>query len=231
MTKRKKPPMLYQIGTIRSLMAGVDRGDRIIETLTEYGDFGLGTFDGVNGEMMVLDGRFYRADGQGILHVADPKDPTPFAVLTHFDPVEQIELGRLDSLSSIEEKLHTTFESENLIYAIKIEGAFTKLHLRSERRHETKHSPLPETLSKYQTDFSLEETGGTMVGFWFPAYMEAINLPGFHFHFVDVSHLRGGHIYEAVTENAVASIMPIFDFGMHLIHTPLFEHTSLISRA
>jgi len=78
--------MVYQIGTIRSLLTGVYEGDLRFDELAHYGDFGLGTFDGVSGEMVALDGHFYRIDAEGRAHAVDPEMKTPFAVVAHFKP-------------------------------------------------------------------------------------------------------------------------------------------------
>ena len=219
--------MLYQTGTIRSLMAGVDVGDTPIKTLNEYGDFGLGTFDGVNGEMIVLNGEVWRADGRGILHRAAAEEETPFAVVCRFRPTLRFRLEKGGELSELERDISRRFDSENLIYALHVRGRFSRLHLRSEKRHAATHRPLADVLPLFQTAFSLREVRGDLVGFWFPRYMEAINLPGFHFHFLDAPRRHGGHLFAGRYDSVTVDIMPIFDFGMHLLHTPLFEHVTL----
>ena len=101
------------------------------------------------------------------------------------------------------------------------------MDLRSEHPQPEGYRPLSETISQVQNTYALNDTRGTIVGFWFPEYMKTINVPGFHFHFIYDQHTRGGHLFDMIIENGVLGIMSIFDFGMHLIHTPLFEHANM----
>jgi len=222
--------MAYQIGTIRSLLTGVYEGDVTFQALANYGNFGLGTFDEVDGEMIALDGHFYRIDARGSAHPVSPDRKTPFGVVTHFQEVEQQPLQTFEDLDSLQKHISTFFESKNIIYAVRIEGKFTYVKVRSEHPQPPGHRPLSETMTKVQTTFTFQEIQGTMVGFWFPKYLQAINVPGFHFHFLDSSRTIGGHLFALHLHKGSLQIMPLFDFGMHLLHTPLFEQVDLNSR-
>lgn len=219
--------MLYQIGTIRSLFSGVYEGDMRFDELAHYGNFGLGTFDAVNGEMIAIDGCFYRIDSDGKAHAAAAHMKTPFSVVTHFKPSQHHTLPQFANIDSLQQHIASTFESRNIIYALHLKGHFTQVSLRSEHPQPHGHKPLKETIAQVQTQFSFDHIEGSMVGFWFPEYMKAINVPGFHFHFLNASHRVGGHLFNMKLEQASLEIMPLFDFGMHLIHTPLFEHVDL----
>jgi acetolactate decarboxylase len=219
--------MLYQIGTIRSLLTGVYEGDISFEELAHYGDFGLGTFDAVNGEMIAHEGHFYRIDADGNAHMVKPGMKTPFAVVTHFRGAESYELGAVNDLQSLQQHIADKFESKNLIYALRINGDFAQVDLRSEHPQPPGHRPLGETISQLQEAFTFKEVQGTMIGFWFPEYMKTINVPGFHFHFLDAAHKVGGHLFNMQLQQGTLEVLALFDFGMHLIHTPLFEHVNL----
>jgi acetolactate decarboxylase len=208
--------MVYQIGTIRSLLTGVYEGD-----------FGLGTFDAVNGEMVALDGHFYRVDAEGRAHPVDAGMKTPFAVVTHFRGAEKRSVRNITGLSSLQSIISATFESRNIIYAVRCEGDFARVNVRSEHPQPEGHLPLSETIAQVQTNFQLADISGVMVGFWFPEHMKAINVPGFHFHFLDTHHAAGGHVFDLELRQASFEVMPIFDFGVHLLHTPLFEQVDL----
>jgi acetolactate decarboxylase len=219
--------MLYQIGTIRSLLTGVYEGDLSFEELAHYGDFGLGTFDAVNGEMIALEGHFYRIDADGKAHPVRSSMKTPFAVVTHFRGAESYPLGGVNDLQSLQQFIAGKFESKNLIYALRIRGDFAQVDLRSEHPQPPGHRPLGETIPQLQRSYSFREVQGNMVGFWFPEYMKAINVPGFHFHFLDAAHTVGGHLFNMQLHSGTLELLTLFDFGMHLIHTPLFEHVNL----
>ena len=77
---------IYQISTISSLLAGGYDGDTTVAELLRHGGFGLGTFNGVDGEMMVLDGRVYRGTIDGRAHAVADSALTPFAVVVAFRP-------------------------------------------------------------------------------------------------------------------------------------------------
>jgi len=223
----KNRNMLYQVGTIRSLLNGVYEGDVRFDELAYYGDFGIGTFDAVNGEMIALDGHFYRIDAEGKAHLVLPQMKTPFALVTHFKKTYGTVLEGFDSLGALQTKIASIFESHNIIYALCLNGDFTHIDVRSEHPQPQGHKPLSETISQVQTTFSFDDISGTAVGFWFPEYMKAINVPGFHFHFLDASRRVGGHLFDLKLQSGTLEIMPLYDFGMHLIHTPLFEYVNL----
>jgi acetolactate decarboxylase len=219
--------MVYQVGTIRSLLTGVYEGDLRFDELAHYGDFGLGTFDRVNGEMVALDGHYYRIDADGRAHPVDPEMKSPFAVVTRFRGIRKHATGPVGSLPVLEEQLSAGFESPNIIYAVRLDGEFDRVDARSEHPQPAGHRPLSRTIAQVQTTFAFENLQGTLVGFCFPEHMKAINVPGFHFHFLDAGQAVGGHVFDLRLRRGSLQVMPIFDFGMHLLHTPLFERVDL----
>jgi len=223
----KNRNMLYQIGTIRSLLGGVYEGDMSFDELAHHGNFGIGTFDAVNGEMIAIDGYFYRIDAEGKAHRVSPDMKTPFALVTHFEHRYSYVLDRCSGLEVLEKQILSLLKSKNIIYALHLEGHFSSIDIRSEHPQPQGHKPLSETISQVQTSFTFKGISGTVVGFWFPEYMKAINIPGFHFHFLNRSRQVGGHIFDLHLGHGTLEIMPIYDFGMHLIHTPLFEYINL----
>jgi acetolactate decarboxylase len=77
----REPHVLFQASTIGALLDGAYDGDVTFAELAEHGDLGLGTLNALDGEMIALDGRFYRADASGTIREVDPGERTPFAVL------------------------------------------------------------------------------------------------------------------------------------------------------
>jgi len=183
--------MLYQTGTIRSLLRGIYDGDMTFAELAHYGNFGLGTFNEVSGEMVALDGHFYRVDSAGKVEPVDPEARTPFSIITRFEDVPGFSLRGVDSFEKLEALLESRLESGNLLYAIRVEGTFSALKVRSEHHQPKPYKPLAETMGELQTEFAYKDVRGTLVGFWFPEYMSSINVSGFHFHFIDENRLMG----------------------------------------
>ncbi len=65
---------MFQVALLQSLTQGYYDGIIEVSELKKYGDTGLGTFEGVNGEMIVLDGKVYQALGDGTVKEADDKE-------------------------------------------------------------------------------------------------------------------------------------------------------------
>jgi hypothetical protein len=85
---------LYQVSTAGALVEGLYQGAVSVGVVREHGDFGLGTFEELDGEMVVLDGIAYRVGGDGAVTVVDDEAGTPFAVVTRFDPAPSTRSGR-----------------------------------------------------------------------------------------------------------------------------------------
>src|SRR5919206_1314367 len=89
----REPHVLFQASTIGALLDGAYEGDVTFAELAEHGDLGLGTLNALDGEMIALDGRFYRADVEGSAGEVDPATRTPFSVLTWFAPTVELRIG------------------------------------------------------------------------------------------------------------------------------------------
>ena len=92
----------YQVSTISSLLAGGYDGATTIGEMLRHGNFGLGTFNGVDGEMIVLDGQVYRATVDGRAHPVDRSELTPFAVVVPFQPQSSMAVAAGQSLDQLE---------------------------------------------------------------------------------------------------------------------------------
>lgn len=128
--------LIYQVSTLPALSSGVFDGDVAIAELAEYGDFGLGTFNGVDGEMIVLDGSVYQVRADGVARIAEASTRTPFAVVTPFEADITAEVDAPMTCKKLEGFLDTLLPSKNTFYALKIEGRLQSLETRSEARQQ-----------------------------------------------------------------------------------------------
>lgn len=224
----KKKHQIYQTGTINSLLNAVYDGDTSIGELKAHGDFGLGTFDMVDGEMIVCDNVFYRADENGNISVVSDEVITPFAVVNRFEAEKTLEVSD-QKLASLEQWLETQFESQNMIYAIRIDGKFRDMHLRSEHCQPNTYKKLADTLPALQHTFVHTNLEGSLVGVWFPKYLEQLNVPGFHFHFVDRDRKVGGHVFDLDLETAIVKIQVIKSLQFDLIDNAEFANANLMA--
>src|SRR5262245_33699738 len=189
--------VLFQASTIGALLDGAYEGDLSFSELAEHGDLGLGTLNRLDGEMIALDGEFLRADVAGRIHPVPPEARTPFAVVTRFEPTIEDELVGADGggleydelLARLDELIPPTISS----CAVRLDGRFESVRARSVPAQEPPYRPLTEVVAA-QNVFELEDLEGTMVGFRFPAYVEGIEVAGYHLHFVSADRSRGGHV-------------------------------------
>lgn len=191
--------VIFQVSVINALMEGVFDGVMSLAELGRYGDFGLGTVHAVDGELVVADGEFYKVRDDGVAYNVTGRDSTPFAAVTFFNPEYGFSIdGRL-SQPEMEEFLLRSMVSINAPYAIRIDGSFAYVKVRSVAQQEPPY-PRLEDVVREQAEFEYENIRGTMVGFWTPYYFEGVNVPGFHFHFVSEDRQRGGHVLAFETD-------------------------------
>jgi acetolactate decarboxylase len=191
-----EPHVLFQASTIGALLEGSYDGDLSFAELAEQGDLGLGTLNGLDGEMIALDGEFFRADVEGRVEPVPPGARTPFAVVTAFEPaIDAAIAGPLDHdglLARLDELIPAGASS----CAIRLDGRFELVRARSVPRQHPPYRPLTEVVAE-QHVFELREVEGTMVGFRFPAYAEGIEVGGYHLHFISEDRSRGGHVLDS----------------------------------
>ena len=195
---------LFQVSTSRALVEGVLGGCITVEHLKHHGDFGLGTFDQLDGEMILLDGHCYQAVEEGKVHEIDDTATVPFATVTYFSADSTHTLAAVDSLADLKQQLDACKPSGNLFAGFRIEGTFRSLSLRATCKAQP-HEKLVEAIER-QSTFTLENITGTLVGFWAPSYSSAVSVPGYHFHFIDSSRKLGGHVFDITADTLQAKI-------------------------
>ena len=204
---------LFQSSPITALLKGYMNGNFKVGDISKYGDLGLGTFNGVNGEMIVLDGKVYQIkyDGKVYLPSADVK--TPFAAVTFFHPDTEFVSSKEMDFKELNKFLDGALSSQNNIYAFKISGYFTYMETRSEMKQEKEYTNLVDVL-KDQVIFKFNNVKGDLVGFKFPGYLSGVNAKGFHFHFIDDKRDAGGHVLGLKTGKIKIEIERIKDLKM-----------------
>jgi acetolactate decarboxylase len=188
-----KPHEVFQTSTIAALLDGAYDGDVSFAELAGHGDLGLGTFDAVDGEMIALDGEFWRADIEGNAHPVEPERRTPFAVLVRFQPRHRFRLDDELDHSSFLAELDRRLGHPEQVHALRVDGRFAGIRGRSVARESKPYRPLTEVVAD-QHVFELGEIEGTMVGFRFPDYAGELNVPGYHLHFISADRRRAGHV-------------------------------------
>jgi acetolactate decarboxylase len=190
---QREPHVLFQASTIGALLEGVYDGDLSFAELAEHGDLGLGTLNGLDGEMIALDGSFYRADADGAVGEVGGGERTPFAVVTSFEPTVDVEIEGPLEHDALLARLDALIPPDAATFAIRIDGHFELVRARSVPRQSPPYRPLTEVVAE-QHVFELVNVEGTMLGFRFPDYAEGIEVSGYHLHFISADRSRGGHV-------------------------------------
>ena len=197
--------VVFQASTLDVLSEGDFDGEVNVRQLARLGDFGLGTFNRLDGEMVVLDGEFYRVDSDGNVETVPNRTESPFAVVTHFDVDDSFTVDEATSCEDMQAQIDDVLPSEDLIYAIKVTGEFVSLTTRSPMRQRQPYPTLEEALET-QVEFELEDISGTLVGFWVPSEFAEINVEGYHWHFLDDAREAGGHVLECEVADVTVEI-------------------------
>jgi len=197
---------VMQISTYPALQMGLYDGDVTYAELAEMGNFGIGTFDGMDGEMIALDGQFYQARTDGSVRRADNGLETPFATVTFFAAEQRLQpAGPLASYDLLKDYLAGVAPSTNRPYAIRLDGTFSHIKIRSVPRQSEPYPPLADVVAQ-QTTWEREDIRGTLVGYWFPEYLSALNAPGYHLHFISDDRQIAGHLLECSLNSATIAI-------------------------
>jgi acetolactate decarboxylase len=207
---------LFQVSTSAALVEGLYQGAVRVSRLLRHGDFGLGTFIDLDGEMVVLDGVCYRIASDGEVTTAEGDQLIPYAVVTPFSSEFSERFQRLSSFTGLVAACDAFRKSENAFYAFRAEGSFSFVKARVMKA-------VPEgtglkAAAAAQEEFSFRNQQGTLVGLWAPAFAQSFSVPGYHFHFLSADRKRGGHVLDC---NAVD--VEIAGCAMHEMHVSLPE--------
>ena len=216
---------IYQSSTVGALMDGVNEGDLTVGELKTHGDFGLGTFDDLDGEMIELDGKVYRVGSDGQAHPVADSERTPFATVSFFHADIVAEKNLPMSYAELLECISAMMPSRNLFHAIKISGSFEYLKTRAVAKQE-KSTGLAQA-TQAQPTFEFREARGTIAGFFTPEYMGGVNVPGFHLHFLTEDRAHGGHLLDCRTSKVKIEIHETPEFELGLPETAEFMHADL----
>jgi len=241
--------VLFQVSAITALMQGVFEGSMSFKELAKHGDFGIGTLDDLDGELVVLDGKFYQVKADGKVNpisdassrlvirrfhkmvkaggVNDSQE-APFADVTFFEPDQKILFNGSANQTELQRYLEDQMPSKNIFYAIRIDGTFDYIKTRSPPAQERPYPTLTEALAQ-QSVFQFHNQSGTIVGFWSPAYANGVIPPGYHLHFLNEDRTAGGHVLDFSLKNASITLDYTPEFLMVLPENTDFIQANLTS--
>ena len=221
---------MYQVSTLQALALGYSRSVITVEELLKHGDTGLGTFEDVNGEMILIDGRCFRATNDGSVTEAEMTRGVPFASVSYIKDERKFDISGITNIAKLKDALNLKIEEDfglNSMHLCRIDGEFNCVKARSETGRHSHHISLKEVLDGNQKDFVFDNIKGSLVCVYHPDYMDGINAPGWHFHFVSEDRTKGGHVFEIDLKKASVSLCKITGIQIQLPKEPAFDTYSL----
>lgn len=216
---------LFQVSTSRALVQGIYQEAVSSTRLLAHGDFGLGTFDELDGEMVVVDGIVYQVRSDGKVCRIDGDIGTPFATVLFFAPDDDLQLQSLDSFAALCAICDKHRVSQNIFYAFRVDGVFSYVHTRAMRKQQRGVSL--KTAAATQPEFKFKDVEGTLVGFWSPQYVSSVDIPGYHFHFLSKDRTKGGHVLECAGTDLRLQVEMVKEFHLSLPDTEEFLRADL----
>ncbi|MEP6562172.1 MAG: acetolactate decarboxylase [Nakamurella sp.] len=217
---------VFQTSLLSALLDGVYDGSMTVGDLLQHGDFGLGTFNALDGEMIILDSVCYQLHNGGAASVATTQQQTPFAVVVRFVPSIVARLRPRSSRQDVVDVVSELTGSDNYLYAIKITGHFDWVRTRTVMKQTKPYRPLRE-VTKGEPVVQFDDLGGVVAGFRTPLYEQGIGVPGGHVHFIDDSYERGGHVLDYALNQGTLEVCLGTDLHLALPLTTAFRAAHL----
>ena len=192
---------IFHYSVLKALDNGVLEGNMNAGELKTHGDFGLGTFNKMNGEMVILDKVIYRVEEGGKIVRPDDQTLIPYSVITFYRQDDTLSMKGEINYPGLKEYVAGRLPSPNYFYAFRIRGKFNRIKCGGASMQE---KPYDKSLNQILADRPVYEGNnivGTLVGFWCPQYIGDINTQGFHLHFISDDLNLGGHLMEFIASD------------------------------
>jgi acetolactate decarboxylase len=216
---------LFSVSTSAAIVEGLYQGALRISRLLEHGDFGIGTFIDLDGEMVVLEGVAYQIAEKGAVRIAPLDMLIPYAVVTRFQEEVMRKDASFRSFSEAATLCNAMRGSENLFYAFRIDGQFDSVSARVMRP--VGHGTGLATAAQQQEESTFCNVAGTIVGLWTPGYASSFSVPGYHFHFISDDRSRGGHVLDCAASHVSIRACSMADLHVALPETAEFLRADL----
>jgi acetolactate decarboxylase len=204
--------VVSQASTYDALYHGLYDGEVPLRQMAPLGNLGLGTVDHFDGEVVLLDGKFHVIRGDGhVDSITDLNITSPFFEVESFHGDLSRKLPAGTTYAQLQQSPLDVLPTQNLIYAVKLEGVFQHVKTRSIPRQSKPYVPLA-ILAKTQPLFEFTNVTGTMVGFWSPPSAKGVALAGWHLHFLTADQQGGGHVLEFTAQEAVLKMDECHEF-------------------
>ena len=201
---------VFQVETIGRLVDGDFTGSMSYGEVMKHGDFGLGTFVDLDGEMAAADGKFWHFGPGGHGNPVSPETRTPFAVVKFFTPDITFQLDGPCTMEELEKAVDTHLPVKEQLCAVRAKGRFRSAHFRVVLRQD--HPSTLAEAAKTQSEQDMVALEGQLVGFRFPGDSAPVEVPGYHLHLIADEGRIGGHFHGGTMEDLTVEI----DLSDHL---------------
>ncbi len=225
---------LTQISTLQALLESCYEGIITAGELKKLGTYGIGTFNDLDGEMIMYNGEIYKARATGEVVKVEDSQTIPFANVSLIGQ-EQIAAGTeisgsCGSFSDLKNAILKNIKNYNVPHCVIINFNSAKIRVRSVPAQKRPYPRLVEVV-KNQKVFENDKINGVLIGFYFPKYFQGINATGFHLHFLSTDKNFGGHLLEISGSYNVAALLPQYEFNMLLPKEGDFAKARLYDKA
>ncbi|WP_299554192.1 acetolactate decarboxylase [Seonamhaeicola sp.] len=186
----------YQYSIWFAFVNKVFDGSLTVKELKTHGNVGLGSFDFLDGELVMLDGVPYRIRENGEISVGQDHDEIVYADAAFFDKEEGFTIEETIKFSDLASKLDAKKKSPHYFYIYKVHGTFKYIKLGGVPKVARPFTDGLDVLIPNRPVFETENIAGTLVGFYCPDYIGNINAKGHHFHFISDDKKWGGHVMD-----------------------------------
>ncbi|GKQ42361.1 alpha-acetolactate decarboxylase [Companilactobacillus sp. RD055328] len=206
--------ILYQHGTLALLVPGLLEGTITMGELFSHGDTGIGTGQGLDGELIMLDGVPYQIDSTGTVNLVKDDFTLPFATTHSASFNEFSDFNNLD-MSSFEQTIIEKSNSQNTFFSVITKGEFSKMKTRAVAKSNKPYPTLVQT-AKEQSIFESDRVSGTLLTYYSPEVFHGVAVGGCHSHFLADDHSIGGHVLDFQLEHGKSEIQVFDTLEQHL---------------
>ncbi|TDM23119.1 acetolactate decarboxylase [Macrococcoides canis] len=217
---------LYQYSTMGALVGGMFEGTFKIGDVLQSGDYGIGTLEGLNGELIILEGKPYLIDSEGTVREVSNDETTPFASVIQFNATHTLNYDKKVNKEQLDEIILKEIKGMNYFHAVKITGKFKLIKARSVKKQQEPYPKLVESV-KEQGYFDFEDTIGTLFGFYTPHFIQGIGVGGYHVHYLSDNHQQGGHVFDFEIEDVKVEMALVEDLILKMPDTEHYRENDL----
>ena len=186
-----------------------------VHDLKQHGAFGLGAFDAMDGELVLLDGQCYQSTEGKYLIIADDKALVTWAAVTRFTDASCTDtLEACSTFAELEAKLLEKTDATNTPYVFHIQGKFNHITFRDVLKQDKPYVKSIETIFEESPRRHVDNITANLIGFYTPEYMYPIKPKGLHLHGLSQDKTSGGHVLELNLERAQVRFEKITHFSM-----------------